>query len=124
MRAMCEAQAPDTHDFDSVYVSPALDAANSAASVFDLIESRDPARAIEIAYWARDSVDMYVQEIDGMEPNTIDLEKRIAEHPLMRREIDRQRGDLGVVRQEQHPSRLRERFRAPRHGNLETTQSP
>jgi uncharacterized protein YjaG (DUF416 family) len=119
IRTECEAQAPDTEDFDSMHVSSALDAANAAASVLDLVEEPDSGVAGEIASLATDSIDMYVRHREAMEPNTPRLEDEIANHPLMRLEVQRQRRDLDVVSGAWTARGLRAEFRAVGVGHLQ-----
>lgn len=83
----CESVTPDTEDFNSLYVSAALDAANSTANVLRLLLNSDSDLAFEIGTLGRDTVDLYVQEIERMPANSADLEERIRLHPLMQREI-------------------------------------
>lgn len=95
--AACEQQAPDTEDFQSRTVSPALDAAMAVAAVMALIESQDVEKAVEIASLSRDTVDMFVQELEKMPANAPDLEDQIRQHPLMQAELERQSNDLASI---------------------------
>jgi uncharacterized protein YjaG (DUF416 family) len=94
VRARVEQQAPDTAGFSSPFTSAALDAANAVASVLDAISEPEGADAIEVASLARDTVDLYVQEIENLDPNDRGLEEAIRRHPLMQAELRRQREDL------------------------------
>ena len=117
LRRACEAQAPDTEDYDSILVSSALDAANAAALVLDLIQTGDVERAVEVSTLARDTVDMYVQEIAGILPTAADLEERIRLHPLMQEEIARQLADLQLLRGSWTVGQIRHWF-APEVSNI------
>ncbi len=90
----CKIIAPDTEKYDSILVSSALDAASAIALLMEFISSPKVDFVIEIASLARDSVDMYVQEIEDMNPNDPALENKILEHPLMQQELNNQRADL------------------------------
>ena len=92
----CEEQAPDTEDFQSL-VSPALDAAIAASAVMKLIETQDVEKAVEVASLSRDTVDMFVQELDQMPANAPDLEDQIRLHPLMQTELKKQSDDLTAL---------------------------
>ena len=94
LRRQCDAAAPDTEDFDSLIVSPALDASSAALSLLEYLNTSDLSRVGEVAALCCDSVDMYVQEIDGLNPGSKTLEADILKHPLMQRELKRQRDDL------------------------------
>ncbi len=104
VRASCEAAEPNTEEFDSIYVSPGLDAAVIAGMVIDFVRQKDESIAAEAALLCRDTVDMYVQELEGMDANAVDLEVQIQRHPLMQRELARQRSDV---------ERLSKRFVCP-----------
>ncbi|TDU68056.1 uncharacterized protein YjaG (DUF416 family) [Prosthecobacter fusiformis] len=99
MLATCEAQTPDTDDFDTILVSSALDAANSVSAVLELILSNRCDSAIEIAIYGRDTVDMYIQESEGMDPQDAQLENKIWLHPLMQRELKSQRSAISLIKQ-------------------------
>jgi Protein of unknown function (DUF416) len=58
------------------------------------IKDGDPASAVTVSTPSRDTVDMYVQELEQMPTSTQDLEERIRLHPLMQNEIERQYSDL------------------------------
>ncbi len=91
------AAEPDTEDFDSLYVSPALDAAATAGLVLDLLADDDASHAVTIASLAGDTVDMYVQEIEQLEPGDPDLEAKILAHPLMQKELASQQQALAAA---------------------------
>jgi uncharacterized protein len=96
--AAVEAAEPDTEDFDSLYVSPALDAATAAGSLLRLAIEDRVEHLVAVASFSRDTVDMYVQELETMAASDPDLEERIRLHPLMQRELQRQAEDLILVR--------------------------
>jgi uncharacterized protein YjaG (DUF416 family) len=118
LKDACEAEAPDTEDFDSILVSPALDAANAAALVLELILTGDGEKAAEIALLDRDTVDMYVQEIIGIPPNAPDLENRIRLHPLMQAEIARQAEDLRLLEGPWNEPDVGKRWFSPATSNI------
>lgn len=97
VRAQVEQQAPNTEDFSSPFTSAALDAANAVASLLDAIDELDSADPVEVASLARDTVDLYVQEIENWDPNDRNLEDAIRCHPLMQAELRRQRNDLDYL---------------------------
>lgn len=84
----CETCAPDADDFDSLYVSSAQDACLALCQVLDYLQDHNIEHLVKAVAYALDSVDLYVQEIEDMEPNTADLEKRILAHTLMQKELD------------------------------------
>ncbi len=97
LRALVEQQAPNTEEFSSPFTSAALDAANAVASLLDAVNEPDGADPIEVASLARDTVDLYVQEIENLDPNDGGLEDAIRCHPLMQAELRRQRDDLDYL---------------------------
>lgn len=90
----CAEVAPDSNDFESLYVSSALDAA--AASNLLMLFATDNLidHALEAAGLALDTVDMYVQELEHMNANDAGIEAQIHGHPLMQQEIGRQIRDI------------------------------
>lgn len=88
--AGCEEQAPEPGEFASLYVSSALDAANSVAAVLEALDDASVERAIEVATLSRDSVDMFVQLAGNVDVNAPDGEDDILRDPLMQRELRHQ----------------------------------
>lgn len=119
LRESCEKQAPNTEDFDSLYVSPALDAANAAANVAKLLVEPNAEIAVEVATYARDTVDMYVQELEAIPANTFDLEERIRLHPMMQRELVNQREALDTALSGIAFQQAVERWRSPDKSNID-----
>jgi len=60
----CDAAAPETEKFTSLYVSSALDAAVSVGFLLRFILDGDIQHVAEVASLARDSIDLYVQEVE------------------------------------------------------------
>jgi hypothetical protein len=118
----CEAVTPDTDAFDSLYVSAALDAATATVALLNSLRSRDRNAVASVASWARDSVDMYVQEVEDMSPQDPRLEERILGHSLMQQELARQREDLerlqGLRWSKDVADKLRFEWREPQVSNL------
>jgi uncharacterized protein len=94
LRAQAEQQAPNMEDFSSPFTSAALDAANAVASLLDAVGEPEGADPVEVAGLARDTVDLYVQEIEKLDPNDRGLEDAIRRHRLMQAELRHQRDDL------------------------------
>ncbi|WP_153559449.1 DUF416 family protein [Roseimaritima sediminicola] len=108
-KTRCEELAPDTEEFESLLTSPALDAAVAVATLFDVVGSESPNPTLEIACLARDTVDMYVQEIESMDSSSPTLEDQIADHVLMQKEIEKQQSDLALLDGEWSVDELRSR---------------
>lgn len=92
--ALAESLAPDTEDFDSVLVSSALDAAVAISLLMKAFSDQQTDTIVEAVTLVIDSVDMYVQELEDMDPANPDLEENILGHELMQNELRRQREDL------------------------------
>lgn len=106
---LCESVAPDTEEFDSKYVSSALDAAIAISLLMKAFTINETNIIVEATTLIRDSVDMYVQEIENMDPNDPNLEKRILCHELMQNELKKQKEDilyLSKLENEQVPSMI------------------
>lgn len=90
--------APDMERFLSLCTSSALDAASSIVETLRCSMDGDPARAVQVATSARDSVDMYIQMTKDLDSSDPEMEQAIASDPLMRREIEKQQVDLAGLR--------------------------
>ncbi len=92
-----ESLAPETENFDSIYTSSALDAAVSISLLMKSFCDNDTGTIVEAVTLICDSVDMYAQELENMNPNDSDLEEKILNHPLMQQELERQCEDLEFI---------------------------
>jgi uncharacterized protein YjaG (DUF416 family) len=93
----CELAAPSSDDFTSIYVTAAQDACFAVCSLLDYVLENDIDKIVQAATYATDSVDLFVQEADGIEPGDPELEAKILGHPLMQRELERQDSDLEAM---------------------------
>jgi len=93
----CEALAPRSDDFDSLLVTAAQDVCFSVCSLLDFVLHGDPKSIVQIATYATDSIDLFVQETENMAPGASDLEHRILMNPLMQKELKRQEADLVLL---------------------------
>ena len=89
-----EANTPDTEDFETVLVSLALDAASAVFTTLAYLKDQDPKMAVEVASFAIDTVDMFVQVNEGYHPQDPQLEDKIVSHPFMIKELNFQKQDL------------------------------
>jgi uncharacterized protein YjaG (DUF416 family) len=97
MIALCESVAPDSDNFQSLYSTSAQDACFAVCALLDYLVKNDIDRIIQVATYATDSVDLYVQVIENMNPNSSDLEQKILEHRLMQRELSQQEKNLEYI---------------------------
>ena len=97
--ASCESAAPDSEDFDSLYVSLAQDGCFAVCSLLDYLLENDVNRVVQAATYATDSVDLYVQEIENLAPNDPELEQKILNHSFMQSELSQQEENLKTVEQ-------------------------
>jgi uncharacterized protein YjaG (DUF416 family) len=93
----CELAAPDSEAFSSPLTTFAQDAAFAVCSVLDYLSEHRVEKIAQASSYAIDTVDLYVQEVENMKPNTADLEERIKNHPLMQNEIGNQLADLDFL---------------------------
>ena len=103
LAAFCDAQAPDTEVFGSIYASAALDVAVATSTLMKLVSAKKSLgtdMVMEIVSLCRDTVDMYVQELERMDANSPNLEEAIRLHPLMQAELFRQNSDLVALESE------------------------
>lgn len=85
-----DAITPNTEDYSEVFVSFALDACTSVYSALSFMLDGKLDHIADVASYARDTVDMFIQVRDDLDTNDIDLETKIATDPLMIQERNRQ----------------------------------
>lgn len=102
----CDRQAPDTAKFKSIYTSAALDAATAIAITSESLAAPSSRSAVEVASLARDTVDLFIQERDALDPNDPELESLIVQSDLMQIELQAQRTSLEALKALQHSDRF------------------
>jgi len=95
---------PDSEDFGSLLGSLALDTCCALLSAFDFVVEGNDQSVLDVATFARNTVDMYVQEIEEMDPNDPDLEAKIDRHQYMVREVKWQRAALAQLTNVEQPT--------------------
>ena len=93
-----ESVAPNTEDVESDFVSSALDAAIAVSLLMKVFNDGQTNTIVEAASLARDSIDMYVQELEQMDQNDPNIETKILSHDLMQKELERQREDIAFIK--------------------------
>lgn len=116
--ANCEALAPSSSDFDSLYVTAAQDACFSVCALFDFQLDGRMESIVEIATYATDTIDLFVQESETLDPADPLLETKILNHPLMQQELSAQEFYLKMLdlRQSTSISRIRDQGKLVRAG--------
>ncbi|MDX2043932.1 MAG: DUF416 family protein [Acidobacteriota bacterium] len=94
----CEAIAPDTEDFSSLFTSSALDAANAVALTLQSCIKGDAAKCGEVASLARETIDMYIQMRDNLDYSDLDFEIKILNDSLMQEEMRKQAEDINSLK--------------------------
>ena len=97
LSADTEAMVPHADDFDSLYVSAAQDACFAICALYDFVLEASASHIVDVARFATDSVDLYVQEIEQMDPRDPLLEDKILAHHLMQRELAQQQQDIDAI---------------------------
>ena len=82
---------PTPHEFESVLASSAMDVCAAIYELIVFIQDNDLNRIDAISTLATDSVDMYLQEKEGLEMDDPKFEEKLSFHPLMIRERKTQR---------------------------------
>lgn len=82
---------PHTEDFTGILTSFALDACTSIESTLNFILNNKLEHVMEVVSYAYDTVDMFVQEKENMDPNDRYLEEKIRNDVFMQRERRRQK---------------------------------
>lgn len=93
----CERAASATENSKSLYVTAAQDACFTVCCLLDFIVYPDTERIVQAATYATDSVDLVIQEVEGLSASDSALERKILEHPLMQRELRRQEEILAIL---------------------------
>jgi len=92
--ASIEAATPDSEDYETVYADLARDACLCVLNLLGFLSEKDVDKIIYAVTYATDSVDLYVQEIESLDPNDPELEQKILNHRLMQRELVQQEKNL------------------------------
>jgi uncharacterized protein YjaG (DUF416 family) len=93
----CDSVLPDTEEFDSPLTSSALDAGSAVVETLKIVIDGSPRRAAVVASFCTDTIDMFIQQRDELDPGDTDLDWRIARDPLMVQELANQEGVLSVL---------------------------
>jgi uncharacterized protein len=124
----CDQVTPHTADFQDGYISPGLDAACCCEYVLRFLLEGKPSHVADAASLARDTVDMHVQDLEDFSSRDPQLEEKILQHPLMQRELQRQREDLDLLApMTPSPSaveQLTRRWRNPAVSNIDLRREP
>lgn len=93
-----EAVTPDLDDFATSDIDVQAAAAQEAAFMVRLLlqfcRDNQLSYAARITTFAQDTIDMYVQVIEKIDPSAPDLNEKVAQHPLMLNEIQQEESDL------------------------------
>lgn len=94
----CEAVTPDLDNFSTSDIDVLAGAAQEAAFMVRLLlqfcRDNQVSYGMRITTFARDTIDMYVQVAENLDPSDTELDTKVAQHPLMRQEIRNQENDL------------------------------
>jgi uncharacterized protein YjaG (DUF416 family) len=81
---------PDVEHFESDLASYALDACSAVSDAVEFLLSEDQSYLLNIVSIAQETIDMFVQESEDLDPSDADLENKIANSQYMKREYKRQ----------------------------------
>lgn len=109
--SQCDDITPTPHEFESDLASAALDAANATTATLLCCLDGDAARGVEVAEYARDTIDMYLQIRGDIDPDDPEIEDRIAMHPLMQKEVNRQLNEIILLQSAESPAVVFQRLR-------------
>jgi len=93
----CDETYPDSADFESLYVPYAQDAYYVIGFLLDVFLGYEIDAFVEIATYTIQTVEMYVQETEQLEPTDPDIESKILNHRIMQRELAQQESDLKEI---------------------------
>lgn len=98
LRSELDAVIPDTEDFESAFVSYALNASVAHEDLLDLLLDDKLELVLSVLQGCYDSVDFYVQEHLDPECKGGVTEQQIMSHVAMRAEVDWQFGEVQAVK--------------------------
>jgi uncharacterized protein YjaG (DUF416 family) len=108
----CQQATPDLDAFSSPDIDFAAAAGQEAAFMVTLLlqfcRDTNPLYAVRIARFAYDTIDMYVQVRERLNPTDPQLERKIDEHPITQAELSVQREDLFTLAKIQTVTDLRQ----------------
>jgi uncharacterized protein YjaG (DUF416 family) len=103
LESKCKQATPDLDDFSSPEIDVQCAAGQEAAFMVILLlqfcRDKAPGDAVRIAKFARDTIDMYVQVIEKLDPIDPQLEDKIVRHSITIAEFQRQEEDLMKLQQ-------------------------
>ncbi|MCR8559915.1 YjaG family protein [Mucilaginibacter sp. BJC16-A38] len=86
-----EKVTPNTEDFPEIFVSFALDACTSIYSSLSFLLDNNSDKIVDVAVYARDTVDMFIQEKDDLNSLDSSIDIQIEHDDFMIKEKNRQR---------------------------------
>ena len=93
----CDAVIPDTEDFETSFVSAALDAGTAVVGTLRSLPDGDTKHVLEVTSYCRDTVHMYIQDRDDLDYRDPLFDTKIEQDPLMKRELERQAAILSKL---------------------------
>ncbi|ULO09536.1 DUF416 family protein [Paenibacillus sp. 19GGS1-52] len=96
----CYRLTPGADDFISIYTSFAIDAGGAIHETLKCCLDGKAEHIVDVASFARDSLDKYIQEKNDLQYSDPSFEERILNDPLMQRELQRQKKELNLLRNE------------------------
>jgi uncharacterized protein YjaG (DUF416 family) len=81
-----EEVTPDTEDYETIYVSFALDACTSIISTLQYINDKNDDNVVDVVLYSRDTVDMFIQEKDDLNLSPIEVNEYIEKDIFMKNE--------------------------------------
>lgn len=100
----CYEVTPDADEFSSIYTSFAIDAGGAVYETLRSCLDKGVKHIVDVASFARDTVDMYIQETDNMDYSDIDFEYKILNDQLMQNELKKQLDDLELLSKQKQGS--------------------
>lgn len=89
---------PQPSEYDTIFASSALDACGAVYEALNFLSDQQMSRIVDISTMAIDTVDMYIQDKEGLDFNSDkNFQKKIDTHPLMIKEIATQKGIIAYL---------------------------
>lgn len=97
LNQMCAQRAPDTEEFSHELTSYALNAALAMSDILEFVLDGRADHIMQVLTLARDSIHLYLSDLESSVVSSRERTNRIADHPLMRQERHREEEDLTFV---------------------------
>ena len=99
---LIDPNTPDTEDFETIFVSSALDACSATIDSLEFLLNNDFKKISDVSTSAIDTVEMYTSDLIDNDPDNTSARENEMLHPLVEREIAIQQAIISVLDSKPH----------------------